>query len=178
MYGEGKHTEHPREAGQFSEEVQKNVKVWQGRAQAALKVLAEQPQVDANKLAATGYCFGDSTALQLAFAGADLKAVVSFHGGLVIPNAEQAKSIKAKLLICHGAADQFTPEETAIKFRAALEEAKVDYAMVYFGNAKHSFTVKGIDARGFDGFAYNAEAERRSWQYMRLLFNEVFGEKK
>jgi dienelactone hydrolase len=96
------------------------------------------------------------------------------HAGLSVPDAEQAKAIKAKLLICHGAADKFIPEETAVKFRAALEEAKVDYAMVYFGNAKHSFTVKGIDAKGVEGLAYNAEAEHRSWQYMRLLFNEVF----
>jgi len=178
MYGEGKHTEHPNEAGQFAGEVRKNVKVWQGRAQAALKVLTEQPQVDADKLAAIGYCFGGSTALQLAYTGADLKAVVTFHAALPVPDAEQSKAIKAKLLICHGAADRFIPEETAAKFRAALEEAKVDYAMVYLGNAKHSFTVKDIDAKGVNGLAYNAEADRRSWQYMRLLFNEVFGEKK
>jgi dienelactone hydrolase len=178
MYGEGKHTEHPNEAGQFAGEVRKNIKVWRGRAQTALKVLAEQPQVDANKLAAMGYCFGGSTALQLAFIGADLKAVVTFHAGLSVPDAEQAKAIKAKILICHGAADRFIPEETAVKFRAALEEAKVDYAMVYLGNAKHSFTVKGIDAKGVNGLAYNAEADRRSWQYMRDLFDEVFGEKK
>jgi dienelactone hydrolase len=81
MYGEGKNTEHPREAGQFAGEVRKNIKVWQGRAQAALKVLRDQEQVDANKLAAIGYCFGGSTALQLAYTGADLKAVVTFHAG-------------------------------------------------------------------------------------------------
>jgi len=178
MYGEGKHTEHPREAGQFAGAVRKNIEVWQGRAQAALKVLVDQPQVDAKKVAAIGYCFGGSTALQLAFTGAELKAVVTFHAGLAVPDAKQAKAIKAKLLICHGAADKFIPEETAGKFRAALEEAKVDYAMVYFGNAKHSFTVKGIDAKEVPGLAYNAEAERRSWQYMRLLFNEVFNEAK
>jgi dienelactone hydrolase len=178
MYGEGKHTEHPREAGQFAGEVRKNVKVWQGRAQAALKVLRDQEQVDADKLAAIGYCFGGSTALQLAYTGAELKAVVTFHAALPIPEAEQARAIKAKLLICHGAADKFIPEETAVKFRTALEDAKVDYAMVYLGNAKHSFTVKDIDAKGVEGLAYNAEAEQRSWQYMRLLFDEVFGEKK
>jgi dienelactone hydrolase len=178
MYGEGKHTEHPNEARDFATEVRKNVQVWRGRAQAALKVLAEQPQVDADKLAAIGYCFGGSTALQLAYTGADLKAVVTFHAALPIPDAEQAKAIKPKIVICHGAADRFIPEETAAKFRAALEEAKVDYAMVYLGNAKHSFTVKDIDAKGVDGLAYNAEADHRSWQYMRLLFDEVFGEKK
>src|SRR5437868_4041249 len=105
MYGEGKTTEHPKEAGQFAGEVRKNVAVWQGRAQAALKVLTEQPQVDAAKLAAIGYCFGGSTALELAYTGADLKAVATFHAALPIPDAEQARAIKAKVLVNHGAAD-------------------------------------------------------------------------
>ena len=178
MYGEGKHTEHPQEAGQFAGEVRKNVKVWQARAQAGLKVLRDQEQVDANKLAAIGYCFGGSTALQLAYTGADLKAVVTFHAALPAADAEQAKAIKAKILVCHGAADKFVTEESAVKFRAALEEAKVDYAMVYLGNATHSFSVKGIDDKKVPGLSYNAEADHRSWQYMRLLFEEVFAEKK
>jgi dienelactone hydrolase len=177
MYGEGKHTEHPREAMQFATEVRKNVAVWQGRAQAGLKVLKDQEQVDANKLAAIGYCFGGSTALQLAYTGADLKAVVTFHAALPAADAEQAKAIKAKILVCHGAADKFIPEEAAVNFREALEKAKVDYAMVYFGNATHSFSVKGIDDKKVSGLSYNAEADRRSWQYMRLLFDEVFAEK-
>jgi len=178
MYGEGKVTEHPKEAGEFAGAVRKDVQVWRGRAQAALKVLKDQERVDPNKLAAIGYSFGGSTALQLAYTGADLKAVVTFHAGLVVPDAEQAKAVKAKVLVCHGAADTFIPEETAVKFRAALEEAKVDYQFVYFGGARHSFTVKGIDEKKVEGLAYNAEADRRSWAYMRLLFDEVFGEKK
>jgi dienelactone hydrolase len=178
MYGEGKHTEHPDEAKQFAGEVRKNVEVWRGRAQAGLKVLREQDRVDANKLAAIGYCFGGSTALQLAYTGADLKAVVTFHAALPAADAEQAKAIKAKLLVCHGAADKFVPEESAVKFRDALEKAKVDYAMVYFGNATHSFSVKDIGDKNVPGLAYNAEADRRSWRYMRFLFDEVFGEKK
>src|SRR6516225_7459903 len=105
MYGDGKVTEHPKEAGEFAGAVRKDVQVWRGRAQAALKVLQAQEQVDASKLAAIGYCFGGSTALQLAYTGADLKAVVTFHAGLVVPDAEQAKAIKAKVLVCHGAAD-------------------------------------------------------------------------
>jgi dienelactone hydrolase len=116
--------------------------------------------------------------MQLAYTGADLKAIATFHAGLVVPTAEEAKAVKAKMLICHGAADKFIPEETAVKFRATLEEAKVDYTMVYFGGAQHSFTVKGIDEKQVEGLAYNAEADQRSWAYMRRLFDEVFGEKK
>lgn len=177
MYGEGKYTEHPKEAGQMATAVRKNVKVWQGRARAGLDILKKQKQVDPSKLAAIGYCFGGSTALQLAYTGAELSAVVTFHAALPVPEAEQAKAVKARLLICHGAMDKFIPEATILKFRAALEEAKVDYAMVYFGGAVHSFTVKGIDKKGVPGLAYNAAADRRSWAYMRLMFREAFGEK-
>jgi dienelactone hydrolase len=177
MYGGGKVTEHPKEAAQFAGEVRQNVAVWQGRAQAALKILTDQPTVDGSRLAAIGYCFGGSTALELAYTGADLKAVVTFHAGLPVPEPKQAQAIKAKVLINHGAVDKFIPEETAVKFRAALEEAKVDYAMVYYGGAVHSFTVRGIEQRGVPGLAYNAEADRRSWEAMRLLFGGVFGRK-
>jgi dienelactone hydrolase len=175
MYGEGKTTEHPSEAGKFATAVRSNLPVWQGRAKAALKVLTDQPQVDSSKLAAIGYCFGGSTALQLAYTGADLKAVVTFHAALPVPDAAQAKAIRAKLLINNGAVDKFIPEETAVKFRAALEEAKVDYAMVYLGGAVHSFSVPGIDQKNVPGLAYNAQADHRSWQYMLELFGEVFG---
>jgi dienelactone hydrolase len=141
-------------------------------------VLKDQERVDTNKLAAIGYCFGRSTALQLTYTGADLKAVVTFRAGLSVPDAEQAKAIKAKVLVCHRAADSFIPEKTAAKFRAALEEAKVDYQFLYFGLARYSFTVKGIDDKKVDGLAFNAEADRRSWEYMRLLFDEVFGKQR
>jgi dienelactone hydrolase len=173
MYGGGKSTEHPKEAGQMAGEVRKNVKTWQGRAQAALQVLREQPGVDAGKIAAIGYCFGGSTALELAYSGADLAAVVTCHAALPVPEPGQAKAIKARLLICHGAADPFVPEEAAVKFRSALEEAKVDYEMIYFGGARHSFTVPGVDKVGVEGLAYNAAADRRSWQAMLRLFHKT-----
>ena len=83
--------------------------MWRGRAEAGLKQLAGQPNVDATKLAAIGYCFGGSTCLQLAYAGADLKAVATFHAALPTPTAEEAKAIKPKLFICHGADDIVRP---------------------------------------------------------------------
>src|SRR3954447_10993359 len=90
MYGGGKVTTHPEDAARMAGEVRKNVKAWQGRAQAALDVLKGQEQVDPKKLAAIGYCFGGSTALELAYSGADLKAVVTFHAALPVPEPEQA----------------------------------------------------------------------------------------
>src|SRR5206468_1649805 len=104
-------------------------------------------------------CFGGSTCLQLAYAGTDVKAVVSFHGGLTPPEPAEAKAIKAKVLICHGALDKFIPEATLSNVRKAFDEAKVDYEMVYYGGAAHSFTVPDAAKAGMDGIAYNAPAE-------------------
>jgi dienelactone hydrolase len=178
MYGEGKVARHPEEAGQMAGEVRKNVKTWQGRAQAALRVLQDHELVESRKIAAIGYCFGGSTALELAYTGADLAAVVTFHGALPVPEPDQAKAIKAKLLICHGALDSFIPESTIQKVRDALEEAKVDYEMNYYGGAVHSFTVAEADKVGMKGIAYNAAADHRSWNSMLRLFDEVFNSSK
>lgn len=178
MYGDGKSTEHPKEAGALAGAVRKNTKEWEGRALAGLAVLREHSKVDSSKLAAIGYCFGGSTSLQLALAGADIKAAVSFHGSLPAVGDDQAKAVKARLLICHGAADSFIPEEAAQKFRAALEAANVDYQMIYYGGAQHSFTVPAADQRGLKGIAYDEAADHRSWAHMRMLFHEVFGGKK
>ncbi len=174
MYGDGKTTEHPKEAGALAGMVRKNEKEWRARALAGLKVLRDNPHVDAGRLAAIGYCFGGSTALQLAYANAEVKAVVSFHGALPVPDVTLDKAITAKILICHGAADSFVPEETIQKVRAAYEQLGVDYEMIYLGGAQHSFTVPGADDRGLKGMRYNAAADRRSWAAMTALFNEVF----
>src|SRR5262249_39120048 len=165
-------------AGAMAGEVRKNIKTWQGRARAALKVLQDDERVDAKRVAAIGYCFGGSTALQLAYSGADLAAVVTFPAGLPRPDEEQAKAIKAKLLICHGAVDSFVPEDTIKKVRAAFEDAKVDYEMNYYGGAQHSFTVPTADKAGVKGLSYNAEADHRSWHAMRRLFHETIDARK
>jgi dienelactone hydrolase len=110
--------------------------------------------------------------------GADLAAVVTFHAALPVPDPEQAKAIKAKVLINHGAADSFIPERTCQEVRAALEAAKVDYGFIYYGGAVHSFTVAGAEKVGRPGMAYKAAADRRSWHAMLELFHEVFGQKK
>jgi dienelactone hydrolase len=178
MYGDGQTTEHPKEAGALSGAVRNDLKEWQARADAALKVLSANSHVDGKKLAAIGYCFGGSTALQLAYSGADFAAAVSFHGALRVPDEQEVKAIKAKILICHGAADSFIPEEAAQKTRAALENGHVDYEMIYYGGAQHSFTTPEADRRGLKGMSYNANADQRSWAAMRGLFREAFGPKK
>jgi dienelactone hydrolase len=175
MYGDGKTTEHPKEAGEMAGMVRKNQKEWRARALAGLQILRDNPHVDSGKLAAIGYCFGGSTALQLAYASPDIKAAVSFHGALPIPDTTLDKAITAKILICHGADDSFISEETIQKVRTAYKELGVDYEMIYLGGAVHSFTVPGAEQRGLKGMAYNAAADRRSWAAMTELFHEALG---
>jgi dienelactone hydrolase len=178
MYGDGKVTEHPKEASAMAGMVRMNQKDWLARANAGLRILRIHPQVDGTKLAAIGYCFGGSTALTLANSGADIKAAVSFHGALPIPSEDEVKSIKAKILICHGAADAFIKEDTIQKMRGAYDKSGVDYQMIYYGGALHSFTVPEADPKKLPGIRYDPAADRRSWAAMQALFNEVFETKK
>ena len=178
MYGDGKTTEHPKEAGAMAGMVRMNQKEWLARANAGLQILRDHPLIEGKSVAAIGYCFGGSTALQLANSGADIKAAVSFHGALPIPAEDEAKGIKAKILICHGAADSFIKEDTILKMRGVYDNAGVDYQMIYFGGAVHSFTVPDADPKKLAGIRYDPAADRRSWAAMRALFNEVFEAKK
>ena len=175
MYGTGKVTEHPKEAGKMAQEVRMNQAAWLGRARAALAVLQAQDHVDKDNIAAIGYCFGGSTALVLAYSGAPIKAVSTFHAALPTPTAEQAKAIKARLLINHGADDSFVSKESIDKFKAALDEAGVKYKFESYPGTVHSFTVKEADKVGLKGMAYNEAADTKSWQAMRDLFKETLG---
>jgi dienelactone hydrolase len=173
MYGEGKVVQHPTDANKMASEVRKNIDTWRGRAQAALKVLTQHEKVDASKLAAIGYCFGGSTALQLAYGGADLDAVATFHANLPTPTPEQAKAIKAKVLVCHGADDEFIKPDAIAAFKKALDAAKVDYQFESYPGAVHSFTVPDADKHKIKGMGYQAEADKKSWAAMTALFDKV-----
>ena len=174
MYGDGKVTEHPDDARKMATAVRMNQAQWLGRAQAALKVI-QGLEVDKDNIAAIGYCFGGSTALVLAYSGAPLKAVSTFHAGLPTPTPEQAKAIKARILINNGADDTFVSKESIDKFKAALDAAGAKYQFENYPGAVHSFTVKEADKVGMKGMAYNEPADTKSWQKMRDLFKEALG---
>lgn len=172
MYGEGKTTTHPKEAGEMAGKVRANVEEWRKRAQAALETLKAQPQCDKSNLAAIGYCFGGSTALQLAFSGADLKAVATFHAALPAPTEADAKHTKAAILICHGADDSFIPPAAIKAFRDGLDKGGVKYEFVSYPGARHSFTVPDADKHNIEGLKYNKEADEASWKKLRELLAE------
>ncbi len=175
MYGDGRHTEHPKEAGEMSKQARENVADWRKRAEDALDTLKAQPQCDSTRLAAIGYCFGGSTVLELAYSGADIKAVVSFHGALVVPSEEDVKQIKAFILVCHGGADTFIPRKTIKEFREALDRGGVKYEFIPYPGATHSFTVPDADKHGVPGLKYDKKADEESWERMQELFKKEFG---
>ena len=109
----------------------------------------------------------------LAYGGADLKGVVSFHGSLIPPSAEQAGRARAKILICHGAQDPMNAPETLTTYVNAMNASTIDWQLIVYGGTRHSFTNPDADKRGMAALAYNPSADKRSWQHMTYFFNEV-----
>ena len=124
--------------------------------------------------AAIGYCFGGSTALELARSGAALGAVVSFHGGLASPRPQDAANIKARVLVCHGAADPLVPPAQVAEFVAAMDKASVDWQLHSYAGVVNGLTNPEADQAGTPALAYDGAADRRSWQAMLALFGEAF----
>lgn len=172
LYGGGKVAEHSPDAAKFMNEVRKNQSEWLARARAAMTTLQAQKTVEGTKLAAIGYCFGGTTALALAFDGADLKAVASFHGGLPDVTAEQAGKAKCTIQMHHGGADTFIPDEAVKKFRAALDSANVRYEWNTYAGATHGFTVVGVEKR-MPMLKYDADADKKSWEALEKLFKDT-----
>ena len=173
-YGDGAQATDLPDAIQMMTAVRSDVSRWRARAQAALDALAGQPGVDRARLAAIGYCFGGSTALELGRSGAPLAAVVTFHAGLEAPRPDDARNIRAKVLVCHGANDPLVPPDQVAAFEAQMRATQVDWQLHAYGGTVHSFTNPDAGALGNPALAYNAVADRRSWAAMLSLFEEVF----
>ena len=176
MYGKNKVTKHPEQAKEFMTQVTKNITTWQQRALAGLNILKNQPNTDPDRIAAIGYCFGGSTVQQLAYSGAKIRGIVSFHGSLLPPPASATQHIKTKFLICDGAADPFNKPEKIPAYITAMDASGIDWRMVIYGHAKHGFTNPDADKYGMPQVSYNRRADLRSWQAMRQFFNEIFSD--
>ena len=178
MYGDGKNSEHGKDAEGFMKSVTEKEGVSQQRFLAAKEFLTSRSNVDAENIAAIGYCFGGSTVLNMARLGVDLKAVVSFHGNLVTQTPAQAGKVKAKVLVLNGAADGFVTADSIAAFNKEMTDAGIDYRFVNYPGALHGFTNPDADRLGKANnlpVAYNADADKQSWEAMRQLFDDVFG---
>jgi dienelactone hydrolase len=146
------------------------------RGLAALSTLAGLPQVDRGRLAAVGFCFGGSVVLELARAGAALKAVVSFHGVLATKLPAAAGRVKASVLVLTGAEDPLAPPDQVAAFEDEMRAAKVDdWQVVSYGNTLHGFTNPAADGSMLRTALYHAQSDRRSWAAMKAFFDEVLG---
>ena len=173
MYGKDVWTTDPAKAKELMGHLQGSP-LLRERANAGLNILRQNQMVDPRRIAAIGYCFGGTTVLEIAYGGADVAGVVSFHGGLTAPKPEDAGRLKAKILVLHGADDTFISAEAITAFQEAMRKANADWQMAYFGGTVHSFTNPEADKVGIKGIAYNRTADERSWSYLQTFFKEIF----
>ncbi len=174
IYGKGVRPKNQQEASEQAGIYRANRPLLRARAQAAVDQLKSRDLVDVRRVAAIGYCFGGGTVLELARSGSDLAGVISFHGNLDTPNLADARNIKARVLVLHGADDPYVPAAAVQAFEEEMRAAKVDWHMVVFGGAVHAFSQKGAGDDPSRGAAYNASADRRSFAYMLDFFKEIF----
>ncbi|HEY7117357.1 MAG TPA: dienelactone hydrolase family protein [Tepidisphaeraceae bacterium] len=174
VYGKGVQARTMDEARQMATALRNDRATMRARINAALAALRARKEVDPKKVAAIGYCFGGTVALELARSGADVLGIVSFHGGLATPNPADAKNIKGQVLVCHGADDPNVPMSEVNAFIDEMKAAKVNYQVNLYGGAVHTFTNPAAGNDPSKGSAYNEQADRRSWEEMKMFFNEVF----
>ena len=177
MYGAGKVTDHPNEAQGFAQETTAKMSVAEERFNTARNILAERGEVQADNIAAIGYCFGGGIVLHMARTGADLKGVASFHGSVATQSPATPGAIKAKIKVYNGAADPFVTAEQLEAFKNEMDTAKADYELINYPGVLHSFTNRQADAfaKQFDmPLAYDAKADKDSWDSLMGFLKEIF----
>lgn len=178
MYGKGVTTDDAKRAGELAGQFY-GKPLMAERARAGLDQLLASELVDPARVAAIGYCFGGATVQALAYSGAPIKGIVSFHGSLIPASAEAAEQNRAKFLICHGAVDPLIKPEELSAFTKSLNDGGFDYQFISYSGARHAFTNPGVGAlakaNGMEAVVgYDAAADRRSWGHMRQFFGEIF----
>lgn len=176
MFGDGKTADNPKDAEALAAPFYKNPEMARARFHAALEKLKTYPQTDTSRIGAIGYCFGGAQVINMAKLGENLAGVVSFHGNLnVVPVKKDL--IKAEILVCHGAADPFVPQEEVDQFKKQMDSAGAKYTFKAYEGAVHAFTNPDATAKG-EKFSipikYDAAADSASWNDMKAFFERVF----
>jgi dienelactone hydrolase len=179
MFGNGKTAANPKEAQELTGPFYKDPTLAQGRLDAAVLKIKEYPLADPTSIAAIGYCFGGNVVLNYAKLGADLKGVVSFHGGLGGVTSEN-KLLKAKILVCHGGSDKFVSLTDLDAFKHQMDSIHADYTVKIYANATHAFTNPDATKIGKEfnlPIEYNAEADKDSWNDMKVFLLRIFAKR-
>ena len=174
IYGKGVRPANTAEAGVEAAKYKSNRTLLRLRVNAGLDELKKNKLVDPTRVAAIGYCFGGTTVIELGRGGADIQGIVSFHGGLDSPTPADGKHIKCKVLVCHGADDPYEKPADLAAFEEEMRQANVDWVLIKYGGAVHSFTQPMAGNDNSKGAAYNERADRRSWDAMKVFFAGIF----
>lgn len=178
IYGKGNRPKNQEEAGKLSGSFKDNRPATRARVKAAYDYITKNKMVDQAHMVAIGYCFGGMTVLEMGRSGLPLAGIATFHGALSSPTPADAKNIKSKVIVFHGAVDPFVPFTEVEGFEKEMNEAGVDYQLVKYSGAVHSFTDKDAGSDAKKGQAYNEKADRRSWQAFQDFLGEVAPAKK
>jgi dienelactone hydrolase len=171
IYGKDVRPANAQEAGQLAGKYKSDRTLLRARVQAAFEVVRKDPRVQPGKIAAMGYCFGGTAVLELARSGAPVAGVVSFHGGLDSPTPADAKKITGQVLVLHGADDPYVPPAEVAAFEKEMTEAGVDWQLIKYSGAVHSFTNPEANSAGA---RYHARADQRSWEALKQFLAEIF----
>jgi dienelactone hydrolase len=173
MYGEGvtgNREEIMRHIGDF----RNNRRALVDRVQPAIEILSSRPDVD-GRIAAVGYCLGGMIALEYARSGATISGAVSVHGSLATTSAAEPSSIRARILVCHGALDPHVPMSQVTAFAEEMKNAGADYQLIVYGNAMHGFTHETATGEQ-PGVRYHAQTDARSSVAIQDFLEELFHE--
>ncbi|MEL6470799.1 MAG: dienelactone hydrolase family protein [Cyanobacteria bacterium J06623_4] len=173
VYGQGKRASSPEEAGQMMGVLTADRPLLLKRMQLAMETLQALPQVDAEKIAAIGFCFGGMCVLDLARGGANLCGVVSFHG-VYTPPPMAAQPISAAVLVLHGWEDPLSPREATVALADELTQAGCDWQIHMYGHTAHAFTNPAAQDRE-GGMFYVERSTERGWRNMQDFLAAQFG---
>lgn len=173
VYGEGVRPKTIPEAGQLAGSYKKDYQLYQSRIKAAIAELIKQG-ADPKRIAVMGYCFGGTGAIEAARGLLPIAGAISFHGSLLKDKARPNGTIQTQVLVLHGADDPYETEAEIKDFQQEMREAKADWEMVYYANAVHAFTQVEAGNDNSKGAAYNALADKRSWERLKSFLTEIF----
>ena len=175
VFGVDEQPASPEESAAAAGRYYGDVELFRARVLANLDALRADPRVDTSRIAVMGYCFGGAGALEAARAGADVRGVVCFHGGLGTAAPAAPGSVTASVLVLTGADDPMVPASAVAEFQDEMRAAGApDWQVVSYSGALHAFAVPGVDAPEH-GAAYQEVADRRSWVALQDFLQEQLG---